>query len=176
MSSLTEGEVVSIDGKTIRGSRDSDSRYAVHMVSALANVNRLILGQVKVNEKSNEITAIPQLLDVLVLKGCFVTIDAMGCQREIAEKIISKEADYILAVKGNQGCLEENIEDTVRFTQPASDWREDDFGHGRIESRHCYLYKDFSFIENAHRWKSSGKNRICPLYPIYRTRRETNMI
>jgi predicted transposase YbfD/YdcC len=154
ISSLTDGEVVSIDGKIIRGSRDGDSKYAIHMVSAWANVNRLSLGQVKVDEKSNEITAIPQLLDVLVLKGCFVTIDAMGCQRDIAEKIISKEADYILAVKGNQGALEENIEDTVRFTQPTSDWKEDDFGHGRIESRHCYLYHDLSFIENAHRWKS----------------------
>jgi predicted transposase YbfD/YdcC len=154
ISSLTDGEVVSIDGKTIRGSRDTDSKYAIHMVSAWANVNRLSLGQVKVNEKSNEITAIPQLLDVLVLKGCFVTIDAMGCQREIAEKIISKEADYILAVKGNQGTLEENIEDTVRFIPPASHWKEEDFGHGRIESRHCYLYKDLSFIENAHHWKS----------------------
>jgi len=154
ISSLTDGEVVSIDGKTLRGSRDTDGKYAIHMVSAWANVNRLSLGQVKVNEKSNEITAIPQLLDVLVLKGCFVTIDAMGCQREIAEKIISQEADYILAVKGNQGTLEENIEDTIRFTPSVSDWKEEDFGHGRIETRHCYLYKDLSFIENAHRWKS----------------------
>ena len=153
VSSLTDGEVVSIDGKTIRGSRATGSKHAIHMVSAWANVNRLSLGQVKVDEKSNEITAIPQLLDVLVLKGCFVTIDAMGCQREIAEKIIFKEADYILAVKGNQGRLEENIEDTVRFTPATSEWKEEDIGHGRIESRHCYLYKDLSFIENAHRWK-----------------------
>ena len=78
----------------------------------------------------------------------------MGCQHEIAEKIISKEADYILAVKGNQGSLEENIEDTVRFTASTSDRKEEDFGHGRIESRHYYLYKDLSFVENAHRWKS----------------------
>jgi predicted transposase YbfD/YdcC len=156
VSSLTAGEVVSIDGKTIRGSRDSCGKDAIHMVSAWANANRLSLGQVKVDEKSNEITAIPRLLDVLVLKGCLVTIDAMGCQRDIAEKIISKEADYILAVKGNQGILEENIEDTVRFTPSSSDWKEEDFGHGRIESRHCFLYKDLSFIENVQRWKSLG--------------------
>jgi predicted transposase YbfD/YdcC len=154
ISSLTNGEVVSIDGKTIRGSRDSGGKHAIHMVSAWANANRLSLGQVKVDEKSNEITAIPKLLDVLVLKGCFVTIDAMGCQREIAEKIISKEADYILAVKGNQGILEENVEDTVRFSEVSSQWKEEDFGHGRIETRHCFLYKDLSFIENASRWKS----------------------
>jgi predicted transposase YbfD/YdcC len=78
----------------------------------------------------------------------------MGCQREIAEKIVSKEADYLLAVKGNQGNLEEAIERTVRFTMPSSQWKEDDFGHGRTESRHCFLYKDLSFIENSGRWKS----------------------
>ena len=161
VSSLTDGEVVSIDGKTIRGSHDSSGKNAIHMVSAWSNANRLSLGQVKVDEKSNEITAIPKLLDVLVLKGCFVTIDAMGCQREIAEKIISKEADYILAVKGNQGILEENIEDTVRFAKVDSQWKEDDFGHGRIETRHCFLYRDLSFIENASRWKSlSGVVKI----------------
>jgi predicted transposase YbfD/YdcC len=154
ISSLTDGEVVSIDGKTIRGSRGSGGKHAIHMVSAWANANRLSLGQIKVDKKSNEITAIPKLLDVLVLKGCFVTIDAMGCQRDIAEKIISKEADYILAVKGNQGILEENVEDTVRFTQVSSQWEEEDFGHGRIETRHCFLYKDLSFIENASHWKS----------------------
>ena len=81
---------MSIDGKTIRGSGDSGGKHAIHMVSAWANANRLSLGQVKVDEKSNEITAIPQLLEALVLKGCFVTIDAMGCQREIAAQIISK--------------------------------------------------------------------------------------
>jgi predicted transposase YbfD/YdcC len=154
VSSLTEGEAVSIDGKTLRGSRDSGGKKAIHMVSAWANANQLSLGQVKVDEKSNEITAIPKLLEVLVLKGCTVTIDAMGCQRNIAEKIVSREADYILGVKGNQGHLEENIERTVRFTKPDSDRQEDDFGHGRIESRHCFLYKDQSFIENAGQWKS----------------------
>ena len=150
---LTEGEVVSIDGKSLCGSRDSNGKRAIHLVSAWASVNQLSLGQVKVDEKSNEITAIPKLLEVLALKGCIVTIDAMGCQRDIAENIISKEADYILAVKGNQGNFEENINDTVRFTQPAQDWKEDDFGHGRIETRQCFLYKDLSFIEHIQDWK-----------------------
>ena len=152
VANLTEGEVVSIDGKTLRGSRDAGSKSVVHMVSAWANANQLSLGQVKVDEKSNEITAIPKLLNVLVLKGCIVTIDAMGCQREIAAQIISKEADYILAVKGNQGCLEEDIERSIRFVKPAGEWKEDDFGHGRIESRVCTVYDDLSFIDNPQRW------------------------
>lgn len=154
ISELTDGDVVSIDGKTICGSRISGSKRAIHIVSAWSNANQLSLGQVKVDEKSNEITAIPKLLEVLALKGCLVTIDAMGCQRDIARKIVEKEADYILAVKGNQGSLEEDTERTIRFVKPTSEWIEDDFGHGRIEQRKCSLYKDLSFIENAAAWKN----------------------
>jgi len=95
----TNGEVVSIDGKTMRGSRNQGCKSATHIVSAWADKNELILGQVKVNEKSNEITAIPKLLNALLLEGCIVTIDAMGCQKKIAKQIITKNADYILAVK-----------------------------------------------------------------------------
>jgi predicted transposase YbfD/YdcC len=154
ISTLTRGDVVSIDGKSICGSRVKDSKRAVHIISAWSKANQLSLGQIKVNEKSNEITAIPKLLHVLALKGCLVTIDAMGCQRDIAAQIIEKEADYLLAVKGNQGSLEEDAERTVRFTRPVSEWIEDDFGHGRIEQRKCSLYNDLSFIENASAWKN----------------------
>jgi predicted transposase YbfD/YdcC len=94
------------------------------------------------------------LLNVLAINGCLVTIDAMGCQRDIAARIIDKGADYLLAVKGNQGCLQEDAERTVRFTKPASEWTEDDFGHGRIEQRKCTLYNDLSFINNAAAWKN----------------------
>jgi predicted transposase YbfD/YdcC len=153
ISELTDGDVVSIDGKSICGSRVKDSKRAVHIVSAWSRANQLSLGQVKVDEKSNEITAIPKLLNVLALKGSLVTIDAMGCQRDIAGKIIEKEADYLLAVKGNQGCLEEDAERTVQFARPVSEWIEDDFGHGRIERRKCTLYNDLSFINNASAWK-----------------------
>lgn len=153
ISEITSGDVVSIDGKTICGSREKGSKRAVHLVSAWSKANQISLGQIKVDEKSNEITAIPRLLEVLVIKGCLVTIDAMGCQRNIAEKIVEKGADYILAVKGNQGTLEENIKDTIRFTAPDEDWLDEDFGHGRIESRKCTLYKDLSFIENPTAWK-----------------------
>ncbi|GHS97782.1 putative transposase YncI [Bacteroidia bacterium] len=154
ISELTEGDIISIDGKTLCGSREGGSKRAVHIVSAWSKANQLSLGQVKVDAKSNEITAIPKLLEVLVLKGCLVTIDAMGCQRDIAGKIIEKEADYLLAVKGNQGCLEEDAERTVRFTKPASEWVEEDFGHGRIEQRKCTLYNDLSFIDHAAAWKN----------------------
>jgi predicted transposase YbfD/YdcC len=150
---LTDGEVVSIDGKTIRGSRDKGSKSIVHMVSAWSQLNHLSLGQIKVGDKSNEITAIPKLLEVLTIKGCIVTIDAMGCQTEIAEKIIEKEADYILAVKGNQGSLEEGIKDTIKFAKAIETFEDIDYGHGRVETRVCSIYTDFSHIENWTRWK-----------------------
>ena len=112
ISKKTEGDIIAIDGKTLRGSCDDNSdKAAVHMVSAWSTANSLVLGQEKTSEKSNEITAIPELLDVLELKGCIVSIDAMGCQTEIAKKIIKKKADYILALKGNQGNLHEDVND-----------------------------------------------------------------
>jgi len=151
---LTEGEVICIDGKTIRGSRDKGNKSIVHMVSAWAQTNHLSLGQIKVDSKSNEITAIPRLLEVLAIHGCIVTIDAMGCQTEIAEKIIGKGADYILAVKGNQGTLEQGINDTIRFCKPIDMYEESDFGHGRIETRICSVYNDFSHIEKVDQWKN----------------------
>jgi predicted transposase YbfD/YdcC len=154
ISELTDGDVVSIDGKTICGSRGGDSKRAVHIVSAWSKANQLSLGQVKVDEKSNEITAIPKLLDVLVIKGCLVTIDAMGCQRDISAKIIDKGGDYLLAVKGNQGGLEEDAKRTIHFAKPTSEWIEEDFGHGRIEQRKCTLYTDLSFIDKLEVWKN----------------------
>jgi predicted transposase YbfD/YdcC len=104
------------------------------------------LGQVKVDEKSNVITAISRLLDLLVLKGCIVTIDAMGCQRDIAVKIVDKEAHYILALKGNQGNLQEQMEDSFRFLRPVSSDEQVDAGHGRV-------IDDLSLIEQAGRWE-----------------------
>ena len=154
IANLTSGEVVSIDGKSLRGSKKKGSKSIVHMVSAWAGTNGLVLGQVKVDEKSNEITAIPELLKVLVLKGCIVTIDAMGCQTKIANKIISKEADYLLAVKGNQKSLEQSIKDTARLSEVADEWEEIDCGHGRIEVRNCKVYTDLSHVAKPEKWKS----------------------
>src|SRR5205085_10552903 len=106
----TTAEVIAVDGKTSRRSyQKKGSKAAIHIVSAFAARQRIVLGQVKVNEKSNEIVVIPALLDMMAIEGAVVTIDAMGCQRGIATKIIEKKADYIVALKGNQGTLREDV-------------------------------------------------------------------
>lgn len=129
-------EVVVIDGKRICNSHHQ-SNQAIHIVSAFATQNGLCLGQVATMEKNNEITAIPQLLSLLDVKGCIVTIDAMGCQKNIASKIVKQGAGYILVVKGNQPLLEEDIRDTIRFNKPVSFDVDVNCGHGRIQSREC---------------------------------------
>src|SRR5438046_2921462 len=107
----TAAEVIAIDGKTLRRSyQNKGAKAPIHMVSAFAARQRLVLAQVKVADKSNEIVAIPKLLDLMAIEGAIVTIDAMGCQREIAQKILAKKADYVLALKGNQGTLCEDVE------------------------------------------------------------------
>lgn len=132
---FAEGEVVAIDGKTLRSSYNRDDRQsAIHMVSAFATANGVVMGQVKTDEKSNEITAIPELLKVLELKGSLVTIDAMGCQKNIARTIVNKEADYLLAVKGNQGKLYEAIQDAF-YRQDAESQIAVERKHGRIDGR-----------------------------------------
>ena len=120
IAQLLPGEVVAVDGKTARRSYDrAGNKGAIHMVSAWATQNALTLGQVKTEEKSNEITAIPQLLEMLELHGCIVTIDAMGCQREIAQQITQGGADYVLTVKENQGQLHEGIRDLFEGAEGA---------------------------------------------------------
>jgi predicted transposase YbfD/YdcC len=156
---LTAGEVVAIDGKTLPGASEPskkgpNKKAIVHMVSAWANTNGLVLGQRRVDEKSNEITAIPKLLDALELSGTVVTIDAMGCQRAIAEKIIAKKADYILAVKENQGHLLEEIKDSFQMLAADAVIEEIDYGHGRVEQRRCSVIADLSLIEKATAWAS----------------------
>jgi predicted transposase YbfD/YdcC len=150
IAQLTEGEVISIDGKSLRGSK-AGNKSIVHRVSAWSNFNGMSLGQLKVNDKSNEITAIPKLLDVLILKGCIVTIDAMGCQRDIAEKIKAGGADYILALKGNQSRLEAQAK-VLTGREPASQSTETNRGHGRVETRKCSVYNDLSGIAARERW------------------------
>ena len=143
VTEATGGEVIAVDGKTSKGSRDRKAaRNPLHMVSAWATANRLVLGQEATDEKSNEITAIPKLLALLELKGCIVTIDAMGCQRAIAEQIIEQQGDYVLGLKGNQGSLHEAVEDFFRTAEQANyagvkyDYKEElDKDHGRLEVR-----------------------------------------
>lgn len=138
----------------MRGSRNKGCKSATHIVSAWADKNELVLGQIKVNEKSNEITAIPKLLDSLLLEGCVVTIDAMGCQKKIAKKIVKKKADYILSVKDNQRELYEDIQDSFRILPKADFSEELDYGHGRIETRKCTILTDLSLVENVSKWES----------------------
>ena len=160
------GQVVPIDGKTMRQSFDTATgKSALHMVSAWATVNKISLGQVAVAEKSNEITAIPKLLDLLEIQGAVVTIDAMGCQTEIAEKILERKADYVLAVKGNQPALHEGIieffleqmeDDFARVKVSRHETKEK--GHGRIEHRTYYVCDVPDDLPDAGRWE--GLKRI----------------
>ena len=154
ISQITDGEVVALDGKTLRRSHDSTlGKAAIHMVSAWASGNRLVLGQLKVDGKSNEITAIPELLRLLALKGCIVTIDAMGCQTKIAQTIIDQGGDYVLALKGNQGTLHRDVQDLVAYARETNfvDVAHDLYemvekGHGRIETRRHWLISEPEFI------------------------------
>ena len=150
--------VVAIDGKTSRRSK-SAAKEAIHMVSAFAARQRLVLGQVKVADKANEIVAIPKLLDMLAIEGAVVTIDAMGCQRAIAQKIIDKKADYILALKGNQGSLRQDVE-LFASEQKVRDFKDVlvsrhesvDGDHGRIETRAVTVIHDIGWLQERHQW------------------------
>jgi predicted transposase YbfD/YdcC len=162
VAQITEGEVVAIDGKTARHSYNrKDNLGAIHMVSAWASKAGMSLGQVKTEAKSNEITAIPALLQMLEIKGCIITIDAMGCQTEIAAKIIEKQADYALAVKDNQKLLHEAIvdyfEEAIATDNPPlcqlQRHEETDAGHGRVETRRFYLSTCLNTLPDAERWK-----------------------
>lgn len=154
IAKLTAGEVVAIDGKALRGTYTAGQKPIVHMVSAWAESNSLVLAQRKVEEKSNEITAIPKLLEALELSGTVVTIDALGCQRSIARQIIEKQADYVLAVKENQGQLYEEMKDSFRMLPADAVAEEIDCGHGRVERRRCSVIADLSLVEKAPEWAS----------------------
>ncbi len=152
LAHLTEGEVVAIDGKAIRRSLDKASgKAAIHMVSAWAHQNRLVLGQVKVDEKSNEITAIPKLLERLDLTGAVVTIDAMGCQKSIAGQIIEKGADYVLSLKGNHGELHDDVATFFTWKAAETPCFQEVYGdHGRVESRQLRASSDIDWLLARH--------------------------
>lgn len=155
------GGQVAVDGKKLRHSFDTASgQPMINMVSAWATEANLVLGQLKVAEGSNEIVAIPQLLKLLELKGCIVTIDAMGCQKEIAEQIVSQEADYLLAVKANQGHLYEDMELFFRlaaqnnFAQVSHTVaRTVNNGHGRVETRQCWAVSGQETLRFLRDWQ-----------------------
>jgi predicted transposase YbfD/YdcC len=159
---LTKGEIVAIDGKRLRRSHDkSNGRSAIHMVSAWACANGIVIGQRKTDEKSNEITAIPELLKALEIKGCIVTIDAMGCQKNIAQTIIAKGADYVFSLKGNQGNLHDDVKlffqehQKENFKNLSFDYYETvDGGHGKIEIRRYWTASDVSWLQGRENWQN----------------------
>ncbi len=150
-----DGEIVAIDGKMLRRSHDRTiGKEAIHMVSAWATKAHLVLGQRKVDEKSNEITAIPLLLEMLALSGCIVTIDAMGCQNDIAQSIVDQQADYVLALKGNQGNLHEDSAEmfayfeNIAFQDVTHSYAKSvNKGHGRVEIRECWSFDPDSWSD-----------------------------
>ena len=158
VSQKVEGEIISVDGKTLRGSK-SEGRSPIHMVSAWAHEQQLVLGQIATEEKSNEITAVPNLLEVLDIGGCIITADAMSCQKEIAEKVVEKQGDYVFGLKDNQANLRR---DTQEYYQAA---RKDpelypeiqcnkttEKGHGRIETREYYLSTQIEWLSSLNEW------------------------
>ena len=159
---LSNGQVIAVDGKTVRRSHDkSNGKSAIHMVSAWASANGIVLGQVKTDEKSNEITAIPELIKTLEIEGCIVTIDAMGCQKNISKTIIDKGADYVLALKENQATLHDNVElffqDYLNSatSQPACDfYQSTDGDHGRVEIRKYWTTSDINWLQGKESWKN----------------------
>ncbi|MGO4999265.1 ISAs1 family transposase [Oceanisphaera sp. W20_SRM_FM3] len=153
---LTDGELVAIDGKTLRGSYSRENRNAtIHMVSAYSSANKLVLGQVKTDSKSNEITAIPELLKMLDLRGALVSIDAMGCQTKIAHGIVTQGGDYFLAVKGNQSKLAKAVKNAFvvqRAVGLDGDKLKTEVHHGRVESRRSYVLDADVLNGDFSRW------------------------
>ena len=156
----TKGQVIAIDGKTLRRSHDkSDDKKAIHMVSAWASANQVVLGQLKTKDKSNEITAIPRLLRLLDISGCIVTIDAMGTQKKIAKTIIKNDGDYVLALKENHKTL---YNDVTLFFKEMERMESEGFtfdkdktvngGHGRIETRKHFMSSDISWLQDKENW------------------------
>lgn len=160
--------VIAIDGKTVRRTRDKTKR-PLHVVSAFSHECGLVIGQLACEEKSNEITAIPKLLDMLEINGCIVTIDAMGTQKDIAEKVISKDADYILSLKENQKTMYRDVKlylDDIRKDNDVKNsdnyYRTIEKGHGRIESRTCVISEEIGWLNGKDEWR--GINGIGVTY------------
>lgn len=163
LANLTDGEVIAIDGKTVRRSLDKASgNAAIHMVSAWAQQNSLVLGQEKVTDKSNEITAIPRLLKKLDLTGAVVTIDAMGCQTAIAQQIVEQKGDYVLSLKGNQGTLHDDVKTWFASAlAPNIGATTIDGDHGRVETRSVQVSDNIDWLQARHPHWSGLKSIIA---------------
>lgn len=159
VAEILPGQVIPIDGKTVRRSHDRKSgKAAIHMVSAWATETKLVLGQVKTDEKSNEITAIPELLNLLDVNGCVISIDAMGCQKKIAEQIIDQGGDYVFGLKGNQGNLHKEVEhfftgNDDQYIDSFDFFTEEDLTHGRKTVRRYYTSDALEGISEASKWE-----------------------
>ena len=170
IANVQEGTVVAIDGKTMCGAKEKgNAKSNIHIVSAWCSSDKLVLGQVKTDEKSNEITAIPELLDMLFIKGCIVTTDAMGCQKDIAKKIVDdKKADYVLALKGNHPLLYQEVEEYFADAEAENfknkkidEYRTIEKGHGCIEERIYYFSRDINWMDAKDDWrKLKGKGMV----------------
>lgn len=161
MTQLSVGEIVALDGKHLKGSKrkGQSGQAGLRMVSAWATENRVVLGQVKTHEKSNEITALPELVRSLSLSGCVVTVDAMGCQKEIVQELQQQKADYVIALKGNQGDLHKEVRQYFDWMQqlPPREQQFDRFetiekGHGRLETRRCQVTEDIDWLTHKAEW------------------------
>lgn len=153
-----QSDIIAIDGKTLRRSHDNaDGKSAIHIVSAWACENKMVFGQVATDEKSNEITAIPKLLEMLVLDGSVVTIDAMGCQKKIAKKIKESNGDYIFSLKGNQGTLHEEVklfmDDAITNGGDYDYNHTTDGGHGRVEIRKVWHSENVQWMQDRQQWQ-----------------------
>lgn len=150
---VTNNQLISIDGKRLRGSYDkAGNKAAIHVVSAFASESGICIAQKRCDTKSNEITAIPEVLDQIAQKGLVISIDAMGCQKGIAKKIKEKEADYILAVKQNQDELHQQVKKMFTIYNPDSVDQSVDIGHGRIETRKCSVITNLKFMDGTQNW------------------------
>ncbi|MGV7961714.1 ISAs1 family transposase [Photorhabdus tasmaniensis] len=173
----TEGEIIAIDGKTLRGTGNGNTRQlAIHMVSAFATTNGVVMGQLKTGHKSNEIKAIPKLIHLLDIKGCLVSIDAMGCQTQIAEKILHQGGDYLLAVKGNQERLYRAVKQALAAKTTASSTKENvtiEQDHGRIEAREYHVLPADELGQQFPAWKGVKSIGVAMGYRLEKSGKES---
>lgn len=177
VSARSEGELIAIDGKVLRGSYDRESRQStIHMVSAFATANGVVLGQLKTDAKSNEITAIPELIKLLDIKGCLVSIDAIACQKNIASAIVDNGGDYLLAVKGNQEMLAKSVQQALAESVKATSLRNDvtiEQGHGRVEVREYHVLPAGELVHEFPDWKGLKSIGVAIGYRIDKAGKES---
>lgn len=172
MRNKPRGELLNIDGKTLRGSKDEgNGKYAIHLVSAWSYQNRLVLGQVKTTGKSNEIAAVKELLTILDIKGAVITADAMSCQKEIVRQICDNNADYILAVKENQKNLLESVQYEFKTQNKITRDETVEKNHGRIETRLCEVIDEVTEVENKETWE--GLRKLIKITSVRETKGTT---